>query len=177
MASREKLLTFAALFAAAVSSIATSALGWTLGDEESGEVVVDGNDQVVRLQVHSSIAAQIRVEAEADTPAGKRLEPPVVILVSPRVAYRAAAAADAGTDPGSDPLNLKLDSRTRMAVNLGGIPCESNCEQEVELHFKREGAPAPMRVHWVVKAGISGYESNNGEDPPDGAYVDVTKGS
>lgn len=175
MPSREKLATFAALFAAALSSVATSAVAQNVGDEESGELLVDEHDQVIRLHVDSNESAQIRVEAEADTPAGQRLDPPIVILVSPRVAYRSAPTADAGTDPGSDPLNLKLDSRTRMAVNLGGARCTADCSEEVELHFKREApGAAPIRVHWVVKAGVA-FDGSGSSDVPAGVYCDVTK--
>jgi hypothetical protein len=170
MPSREKLATFAALFAAALSSVATSSVAQNVGDEESGEVLVDDHDQVVRLHVRSNESAQIRVEAEADFPAGQRLDPPVVILVSPRLAYSPAAA-----DAGSAPLNLSLSSRTRMAVNLGGARCTADCEEEVELHFKREApGAAPMRVHWVVKAGVA-FDGSGSSDVPDDVYCDVTK--
>jgi hypothetical protein len=46
--------------------------------------------------------------------------------------------------------------------------------EDVELHFKREAGQPAVRVHWVVKAGISDEGDGNGDVPPD-AYVDVTE--
>lgn len=183
MPTRQSYLTFVALFAAAVASVATSAPSWTAGDEETGDVTVGEGSTAIAVHVRSSRVAAITVVAEADVAAGRALAPPVRLRITPHDAYKQydagaptadAAATASGKD---DALTATLVDGSAVAVAIPGPPvwgpsvCGPSCEEYVTVTFERAAGGAPVHVHWTVKAGISGDDAS---DPPDGEQVDVS---
>ena len=171
MASREKLLTFAALLLlTGLASCKDTQHTVELGDEQRGEVMVDGSDPVLRFHVRSSGASAIRIEATADVPEGHALLPPVEVSVSPDVAFRDPSSTSDAGGAGA----FEISDGTTARFDLAGEKCKSGCEQDVQLRLARHapGQP-PLRVRWVVKAGLEVWVLHDEEANDD--YVDVTR--